>query len=324
MPTRPPKWPFLAKPWLGATYGAAMQRPPQNSVLAEAAALARIDELGGAHGDPAKQPTPPTTRRRPPGRCGGSVTTTASRRQIVWDFGPELVAACGIARRSARARRRCREGERRAARRRDGRPRRRHRPHAGESRRGSTRARSTRARARMGRGRRRGPSFERRRFDVVTSSLRGDVRARPPGGRRRAAPRLPSGRHDRDGELHARRRRGRVLRDLRAYAPPPPPGALPPVLWGSEEHVRDLFGDRVDALELTRTSTWSGPRRPSRLRRLLPGGLRPRRRASPARRDPSGGGARPDFRDFATRANSAAEGEPAEYDYEYLLVVART
>ena len=36
------------------------------------------------------------------------------------------------------------------------------------------------------------------------------------------------------------------------YMPPSPPSALPPVLWGSEEHVRELFGDRVEHLELTR------------------------------------------------------------------------
>jgi SAM-dependent methyltransferase len=35
------------------------------------------------------------------------------------------------------------------------------------------------------------------------------------------------------------------------YMPPPPAGAQPPILWGVEEHVRELFGDRV-ALELTR------------------------------------------------------------------------
>ena len=29
-------------------------------------------------------------------------------------------------------------------------------------------------------------------------------------------------------------------------APPPPPGASPPPLWGSEDHVRALLGDRVD------------------------------------------------------------------------------
>jgi ubiquinone/menaquinone biosynthesis C-methylase UbiE len=36
------------------------------------------------------------------------------------------------------------------------------------------------------------------------------------------------------------------------YAPPPPPGALPPLLWGSEEHVRKLFRDRVASLAMTR------------------------------------------------------------------------
>jgi hypothetical protein len=27
------------------------------------------------------------------------------------------------------------------------------------------------------------------------------------------------------------------------YAPPLPPGAQPPIRWGVEEHVRELFGD---------------------------------------------------------------------------------
>ena len=39
---------------------------------------------------------------------------------------------------------------------------------------------------------------------------------------------------------------------LAPYMPPPPPAALPPALWGSEEHVRELFGDRVESLEMTR------------------------------------------------------------------------
>jgi hypothetical protein len=30
------------------------------------------------------------------------------------------------------------------------------------------------------------------------------------------------------------------------FAPPPPPGAQPPPLWGSEEHLAELFGDRVE------------------------------------------------------------------------------
>jgi hypothetical protein len=32
---------------------------------------------------------------------------------------------------------------------------------------------------------------------------------------------------------------------LAPYAPPPPPDARPPILWGDLEHVRELFGDRV-------------------------------------------------------------------------------
>jgi ubiquinone/menaquinone biosynthesis C-methylase UbiE len=39
---------------------------------------------------------------------------------------------------------------------------------------------------------------------------------------------------------------------LEPYAPPPPPDSLPPVLWGSEGHVRDLLGDRVESLEMRR------------------------------------------------------------------------
>jgi SAM-dependent methyltransferase len=41
---------------------------------------------------------------------------------------------------------------------------------------------------------------------------------------------------------------------LAPYAPPPPSGSQPPVLWGSEDYVRTLFGDRVARLELTRRS----------------------------------------------------------------------
>lgn len=38
---------------------------------------------------------------------------------------------------------------------------------------------------------------------------------------------------------------GEMFRTMRPYAPPPPPGAQPPPLWGDEQHVRDLLGDRV-------------------------------------------------------------------------------
>ena len=38
---------------------------------------------------------------------------------------------------------------------------------------------------------------------------------------------------------------GQLFATMKPYAPPPPPGAQPPPLWGSEDHVRGLFGDRV-------------------------------------------------------------------------------
>jgi SAM-dependent methyltransferase len=51
---------------------------------------------------------------------------------------------------------------------------------------------------------------------------------------------------------------GALFRTIGPFAPPPPPGAQPPPLWGSEAHVRELLGDRVefgtlerDVLEVT-------------------------------------------------------------------------
>jgi ubiquinone/menaquinone biosynthesis C-methylase UbiE len=38
---------------------------------------------------------------------------------------------------------------------------------------------------------------------------------------------------------------GQMFAAMKPYAAPPPPGAQPPPLWGSEDHVRELFGDRV-------------------------------------------------------------------------------
>jgi ubiquinone/menaquinone biosynthesis C-methylase UbiE len=38
---------------------------------------------------------------------------------------------------------------------------------------------------------------------------------------------------------------GQMFATMKPFAPPPPPGAQPPPLWGREEHVRELLGDRV-------------------------------------------------------------------------------
>ncbi len=39
---------------------------------------------------------------------------------------------------------------------------------------------------------------------------------------------------------------GHLFKTMGPFMPAPPPGAQPPPLWGSEEHLRGLFGGRVD------------------------------------------------------------------------------
>jgi SAM-dependent methyltransferase len=41
---------------------------------------------------------------------------------------------------------------------------------------------------------------------------------------------------------------GQLFAAMKPHVPPPPPGVQPPPLWGDENHVRVLFGDRVDDL----------------------------------------------------------------------------
>lgn len=45
---------------------------------------------------------------------------------------------------------------------------------------------------------------------------------------------------------------GALFRAMKPFMPPPPPGAGPPPLWGSEEHLANLFGDRVEFQTLER------------------------------------------------------------------------
>jgi SAM-dependent methyltransferase len=39
---------------------------------------------------------------------------------------------------------------------------------------------------------------------------------------------------------------GGLFRTIGPFAPTPPPGAQPPPLWGGEDHLRELLGDRVE------------------------------------------------------------------------------
>jgi SAM-dependent methyltransferase len=45
---------------------------------------------------------------------------------------------------------------------------------------------------------------------------------------------------------------GALFRTMAPFAPPPPPGAQPAPLWGSEDHLHELFGDRLEFRTLQR------------------------------------------------------------------------
>jgi ubiquinone/menaquinone biosynthesis C-methylase UbiE len=169
-------------------------------------------------------------------------------------------------------------------------------------------------------------AFDNDRFDVVTSSVGAIfpadhqavadelVRVCRPGGTIGMTNFTPEGLAAEFFELFGR------------YAPPPPEGALPPVLWGDEQHVRDLFAGRLAPLELTRKQyverSPGGPREYCDFFKATFGpvtGLYASLADEPDRLEALDR----DFLEFATRSNRRPAGEPAEYVYEYLLVVGR-
>jgi ubiquinone/menaquinone biosynthesis C-methylase UbiE len=161
-------------------------------------------------------------------------------------------------------------------------------------------------------------------FDVVTScfgvmfapdhraAARELVRVCRPGGRIGIASFTPGGTEGAFFELVAR------------HAPPPPAGALSPVLWGDEDHIRALLGDRVDTLKMERRTYVERAESPAAYRRLFEETFGPvvaLRSALSADTERLAAFDR-DFAEFSERENRRADA--AEYAYQYLLVVART
>jgi 2-polyprenyl-3-methyl-5-hydroxy-6-metoxy-1,4-benzoquinol methylase len=168
-------------------------------------------------------------------------------------------------------------------------------------------------------------AFEADEFDVVTSSFGAIfapdhqrvadelVRVCKPGGVIAMANFTPEG------------LAGEFFSVFGRYMPPPPPDSQPPVLWGSEDHVRALFGDRVTALEMTRREYVEQVPSPAAYCAFVKETFGP---AVAIQRSLAGDPARAqafdrDFLDFAVRSNRGPSGGPAEYHYEYLLVTAR-
>jgi SAM-dependent methyltransferase len=119
---------------------------------------------------------------------------------------------------------------------------------------------------------------------------------------------------------------GELFRTMSPFMPPPPPGASPPPLWGSEEHVSELFGAAVIDLATTRDFLPVGIfDQPVDFREYF------KERYGPtivAYRNLLGEPERADELDAALealfdRTNLAVGGEPARYELEYLLAVGR-
>lgn len=159
-------------------------------------------------------------------------------------------------------------------------------------------------------------------FDVVTSSFGAMfapnhqrvadelVRVCRPGGTIGMANFTPEGLA---GELF-----GLVAR----HAPPPPDDAVPPILWGNEDHVRTLFGERFASLLLTRATYVERAASPSEYADLFTHAFGPIVALRSALGERASELDRALF-DFAERASRPGPDGTAEYEYEYLLVVAR-
>jgi SAM-dependent methyltransferase len=116
---------------------------------------------------------------------------------------------------------------------------------------------------------------------------------------------------------------GNLFATMKPYAPPPPPGASPPPLWGNEDHVRALLGDRVSDLTMRRrTVSMDHCADPLEFREYWKRNYGPTIAAYRFNQD------RPesvvaldrDFLAFLTEWNRG--GDDAAWDAEYLLITA--
>jgi SAM-dependent methyltransferase len=109
------------------------------------------------------------------------------------------------------------------------------------------------------------------------------------------------------------------------YAPPPPAGALPPTAWGSEDHLRELFGERVASLEAVRREYCESAASPRDYREFFKATFGPAVAlyASLADQPERVDALDREFLEFAERSSRGAPDGRAVFPYEYLLVVAR-
>jgi SAM-dependent methyltransferase len=116
---------------------------------------------------------------------------------------------------------------------------------------------------------------------------------------------------------------GALFRTMGPFAPPPPPGAQPPPLWGSEEHLQKLFGDRVewrtlerDMLEITafpEPGDYAGHFK-SKYGPTIATQANAQRNGQEAEFEQALSG-------FEKEWNRGGDGGPARYEHEYLVSV---
>ena len=112
---------------------------------------------------------------------------------------------------------------------------------------------------------------------------------------------------------------------LAPYLPPPPPRTVSPLLWGAEDHVRELLGEHVEALEMSHGTYVEQASNPASYCEFFKATFGPvvAIYASLATEPERLQDLDRELLRFAVDSNRGVPGGAAEYEYEYLLVVAQ-
>jgi len=113
---------------------------------------------------------------------------------------------------------------------------------------------------------------------------------------------------------------GELFRTVAWYVPPPP-GVMPPVLWGTEERLRELFSDGVVSLRATRCSFINRYRSPEHFLEFFRTNYGPTLKAFESLDTAGQENLARDIRDLVRRFNRADDGTMV-WPQDYLEVVA--
>jgi ubiquinone/menaquinone biosynthesis C-methylase UbiE len=108
---------------------------------------------------------------------------------------------------------------------------------------------------------------------------------------------------------------------MASFAPPPPPFASPPSLWGSEEHVRKLLGENVSSFDFEKHSVTFEEESAEAWVDTMTEAVGPLMRARTSLGE-DWPGLRSQLVKLFEEANSAEDGS-LRFEQEYLLTVAR-